>query len=298
MNKRHFRQHLLAFVLGVCGVSGTALAVNEAESNNLLNSAQQLSEGSDLSVTRNGETVYGAIAQPSPMPDVDFYTFYGKEGQKLTIHIQDTGTFNAVLTVVGPSYKVKAEKVPTVQGQQVRIEDFLLDETGMWAVVVTPSKILIGNPQATSFGSLVASGSRIFAPTSGNYTLVITPATPPVQPIGIEIKPGSGERAPINPKARGVIPVALLAAADFDPFKVDVSSLTFGATGDERSLRRCAEGGLDVDGDGDLDRVCTFENQAAMFTEESTMGYLKGQTSDGSPFQGQGFLKASPAQGK
>lgn len=292
--QQRLRQKLLAFMLGILGVSGSALATSEAEPNNLRSSAQELSAAPDLSVSRNGTSISGAIAAPSPMPDVDFYSFYATEGLKLTLHIQDTGSFNAVLTVVSPSGKVKAEKLPTT-GQQPRLEDLLLDETGMWTVVVTPYNVRIGNPLATSLGTLVASGSRIFSPTSGSYTLVLTPATPPVLQMGIEIKPGSGERAPINPKAKGVIPVALLAAPDFDPFKTDVSSLRFGAKGDEQSLRRCADGGLDVDGDGDLDRVCTFENHAAKFTPSSTMGYLTGQMAEGGVlFQGQGFLKAAP----
>lgn len=293
----HFRQSVLALVLGVMGFGNAALAAGEAEPNNLRGSAQELSADGDLSVMREGVSVSGNIAAPSPFPDVDFYSFYAKKDQKLTIHIQDTGSFNAVLTVISPTHKIKAEQLPAFAGQQVRIEDLLLDETGMWSIVVTPMRVLVGNPQATSFGALVASGSRVFAPTSGSYALVLTPAAPAVLPVGIEIKPGSGERAPINPKAHGVIPVALLAAADFDPFKIDEKSLTFGATGDEASVRRCAPGGVDVDGDGDLDRVCTFENQATNFTVLSTMGYLKGRLSNGAEFAGQGFLKAVPKHG-
>ena len=274
--------------LALAAFSGTAQSVNEVEPNNLLSSAQQLS-----AVMAEGVSMAGTIAAPSPFPDVDFYTFYARKDQKLTLHIQNS-TGNPVLTVISPSSKIKAEKISAFQGDPILLEDVLLDETGMWAVAVTPFKVLIGNPPD---GTVFASGSRLFAPTSGSYTLVLTPAVPPVLQVGIEIKPGSGERAPINPKAKGVVPVALLAAADFNPFGIDEGSLTFGATGDERTLRRCAAGGQDVDGDGDLDRVCTFENQGTNFGAMSTMGILKGRTANGSQFQGQGFLKAVPSQG-
>ncbi|HZM36388.1 MAG TPA: hypothetical protein VFC18_18130 [Burkholderiales bacterium] len=294
--------------VALAAFSGAAHSVDEAESNNFLSSAQQLSADSDLSIIAEGAAINGTIAPPSPYPDVDFYTFYATANQTLTLHIQDE-TVTPVLTVISPSHKIKAEKI--YDGNPVRLDDLLLDETGMWAVVVTPFKVLIGDPQATEYGTLFASGSALFSPTSGSYTLVLTPGAPaspapPAEPstpaapaiIGIEIKPGSGERAPINPKAKGVIPVALLASPGFDPFNIEVNSLTFGATGDEQTLRRCAAGGQDVDGDGDLDRVCTFENQGTQFNETSTMGILKGHTTAGSAFQAQGFLKAVPSQGK
>ena len=298
MNKQqHFRRSFLALALGVFGASGTALAaVAEEETNDLLNAAQVLAAESDLSVARNGVELQGAMLPKHPViPDVDFYTFYATEGQKVSFRVEAQG-FDAVLTVVNPMNKVEAEDRPATAGEQVGLDDVLLNATGMWSVVITPALVLIKDPGATTFGDLVLSGSRVAGSKTGSYKLVVTPAAPAVLPIGLEIKPGSGERAPINPKARGVVPVALLAAPDFDPFKIDVNSLTFGATGDETSFRRCAPGGQDVDADGDLDRVCTFENQAAKFTESSSMGYLKGRTTDGVSFQGQGFLKALPVQ--
>jgi hypothetical protein len=284
--------------LALATVGGAAQAIDEVEQNDLLNSAQRLSDASDPSLMRDGASIKGMIAPPKPFPDVDFYTFYARKDQKLTLHIQDTGSFNPVLTVVSPSSKVKAEKFRQMQGDEIRLQDLVLDETGMWAIVVTPFSVLIGNPAATDFGTLVTEDSTPFQPISGSYTLVLTPAAPSVLPIGIEIKPGSGERAPINPKAKGVIPVALLASVDFDPFSIDVSSLTFGRTGDERTLRRCAGGGQDIDGDGDLDRVCTFENQGTNFNAMSSMGVLKGSTTSGTQFKGEGYLKAVPAPGK
>jgi hypothetical protein len=112
--------------------------------------------------------------------------------------------------------------------------------------------------------------------------------------VDIDIKPGSDPNA-INPKSRGVIPVAILSSADFDATtEVDRSSLTFGRTGDEDSLVRCSPGGEDVNGDGLPDLVCHFSTQAAGFQSGDTEGILKGMTVNGVPIVGSDSVKIVP----
>jgi len=105
--------------------------------------------------------------------------------------------------------------------------------------------------------------------------------------ISIDIKPGS-DTNPINPNSNGNIPVAILATADFDaPSIVDVSSLTFGRSGNEESLAFCNESGEDVNGDGLLDLVCHFETQLTILVNPHyRYGNLKGYTLDGTPLKG------------
>jgi hypothetical protein len=130
--------------------------------------------------------------------------------------------------------------------------------------------------------------------SNGDYTLVISGVSSPVLHINIDIKPGNGESAaPMNPKAKGKIPVALLGSRDFSVMDVDTASLTFGHTGDEASLSKCS-GREDVNDDGTLDLICHFENQLAAFQPTDEEGILKGRLDDGRLFEGRGLLKVVP----
>lgn len=81
-----------------------------------------------------------------------------------------------------------------------------------------------------------------------------------VTEVAIDIKPGSDVN-PINPKSKGVIPVAILTTDDFDATTVDVSSVAFGPDGASEAH---GKGHFeDVDGDGDTDLVMHFKTQDA-----------------------------------
>ncbi len=109
---------------------------------------------------------------------------------------------------------------------------------------------------------------------------------PPVLTVPIDVKPGSFPN-PINLKATGNIPVAILSRPDFLAAEVvDRASLTFGRTGDEKSLLPGKVQPEDVNGDGLLDLVCHFGNQTAGFQVGDTRGVLKGKTLEGRPFLG------------
>ena len=98
--------------------------------------------------------------------------------------------------------------------------------------------------------------------------------------VPIDIKPGSLPNS-INTKSKGKIPVAILSTEAFSaPEKVDKTSLTFGHSGNEQSLAFCNKG-EDVNGDGLLDFVCHFYNQASSFKAGDISGILKGHTVEG-----------------
>ena len=140
---------------------------------------------------------------------------------------------------------------------------------------------------------------------SGNYWLIdwlctdapgVLPAdpTPTAEPtptagstiVDMDIQPG-GDPNSINTRRRGTIPVAILSTDDFDATtEVDKTSLTFGHTGDEDSLARCARNGEDVNDDGLLDIVCHFNTQDTGFQQGDTEGILRGQANDGTPIEG------------
>jgi hypothetical protein len=109
--------------------------------------------------------------------------------------------------------------------------------------------------------------------------------------IGIDIKPGVRHIARIDPKSRRDIPVALLGGRNFNVRNVDVKSLTFGSTGDERSLKRCNRYPVRVNRDRRADLICFFENRDAGFEATDEEGAHKGELKDGTPFEGRGMLK-------
>ena len=85
----------------------------------------------------------------------------------------------------------------------------------------------------------------------------------------------------INTKSNGKIRVAIFSTANFDaPARVDMSSLTFGRTGDEKSLAFCHTNREDVNHDRRPDLVCFFNTAKTNFKRGDTFGVLKGMLTD------------------
>ena len=308
---------VLASLIAAFAASGTAFAVSEVEPNqgplvavtttsSTGAGPQALSKPGDLSIVTEGTItpVTGVIGRLSgtAQPDVDVFTFFAEKGRIVTIHIEaPTGglvSFDGILTLFSPledGSKNKAESFATTTSDPI-IEKFEFDQNGTWAIALSPFNMTFGD------GGQLEAGSS-FLRTNGAYKLVITGLAPRivVQQVSLAVKPGSGGRAPINPKAKGNIPVALLSAEDFDPLAVDVNSLTFGATGDEPSLRSCTRATVDFNGDGRPDLLCHFDNEIANFVPGNAEAFLKGTVNDPSargarPILGRGPLKAVPAK--
>jgi hypothetical protein len=115
----------------------------------------------------------------------------------------------------------------------------------------------------------------------------------PIVTVSIDIKPGSSTN-PINAKARGTIPVAILSGAEFNAADLDPVSLTFGRTGLEASVVKCDASLDDVDGDGRLDRICHFDTQTAGFRAGDTQGFLRGRTIRGDEIRGADAVRIAP----
>jgi hypothetical protein len=143
---------------------------------------------------------------------------------------------------------------------------------------------------------IVFGGVSWFPVITYNDVWVLTEAMgpPPVLNVSIDIKPGS-EVNSINPGSQGKIAVAILSTPDFyAPEKVDLSSLTFGHTGNESSLAFCTI--EDVNGDGVADVVGHFDTQATAFQKGDTQGILKGQTVDNIPISGSDSVRIVPGK--
>lgn len=91
----------------------------------------------------------------------------------------------------------------------------------------------------------------------------------------IDIRPNSKSNL-VFPKSVGSLPVAILGTKTFDPVKsVDRSSIRFGKTGDENSLKTCLNHATDVNKDGYNDLVCRYTSRAAGFGKSDTVGVLR-----------------------
>ncbi len=114
---------------------------------------------------------------------------------------------------------------------------------------------------------------------------------PLIKQINIDIKPGSDPNA-INSKSHGMIPIALLSDGNFDaPRVVDTISLTFGKTGEEKSLVFCNKNGEDINNDGFLDLICHFDTRRTNLRPGDTEGIVKGKTLNNLSFEGKDSVK-------
>lgn len=101
--------------------------------------------------------------------------------------------------------------------------------------------------------------------------------------VAVDIKPGSFPNS-INPRSKGVIPVAIVTTDTFDATTVDPLSVAFGPNGATEAHRR---GHLeDADGDGDLDLVLHFRTQETGIQCGDTSTSLTGQTFDEQQIEG------------
>jgi hypothetical protein len=306
MGKLHVRSAILAAVLGAAAVPGVAQAVNESNPNDPIATPQPLTIVVEEGQLTGGATVNGVMGNlaGSPVLDLDFYVFRGREGDVVTVDIDGgVGGVRNVDTVLGvfgpgPTYELLRSNddaslpldVGSTSLRDSRIDNFRLPATGDYTVGVS------SYPRLFKTGGTTTSTRLNAINANGDYTLVISGVAAPVVYINIDIKPGDDESSsPINPKSKGKIPVALLGSKDFRVSEVNVTSLTFGGTGDEASLSKC-HGREDINDDGYPDMLCHFENQVAAFSPTSEEAVLKGRLDDGSLIEGRGRLKVVPAK--
>lgn len=285
-------------------------AVSEIEVNHPLTAAQYVTpNGSSLEVnaaigvvgaTQTITTSRGTYTVLAKTDDLDFFSFFAKAGDVVTLDIdngygggqQNVDTTMAVFDESGTMLRTNDDADNVDSGststRDSRIDNFVVPANGIYRVGVA------SYPRDFQNGGSV----DIAQATGGDYSLIVSGVSPAVKQINISVKPGSNEFAPINLKSKGKIPVALLSANGFNAMEVNPASVTFGATGNEASLSKCDTSGQDVNGDGLLDMVCHFENQAAGFKAESQEGIARGKTRSGTAFEGRGVLKVIAAKTK
>lgn len=139
----------------------------------------------------------------------------------------------------------------------------------------------VNNPDISDNGQVIFLGVPL---SDNNYDVFIaTPETDQEEAVAIDIKPGSFSSS-INPRNKGVIPIAILTTAAFDATTVDSTTLLFGATGREAAPVQAAL--EDVDGDGDTDMILHFKTQDTGIQCGDTSASLTGETFDGQTIEG------------
>lgn len=114
--------------------------------------------------------------------------------------------------------------------------------------------------------------------------------------VAIDVKPGSADN-PVNPGAKGTVPVAILSAAGFDAATVDVSTIRLGPGAAAVALRPNGtyHSGLeDVNGDGLQDLVVHVDVQALALTATTTSLELTGALGDGTAIAGSDAIRIVP----
>lgn len=127
-------------------------------------------------------------------------------------------------------------------------------------------RALVMSGTSAGIGLLTPTGGATIVPTLfhasiGNHEgSTFTDCTVPLL-LKIIVKPGSVPHT-INPKSEGTVPVAVLSSPIFNALtQTVVSSIRFGFTGTENSIKFCNTSGKDVNGDGRLDLICHGETK-------------------------------------
>lgn len=198
-----------------------------------------------------------------------------------------------------PTGPLLAEANTFVPGPQISGAQFLVHFDFSPPVVVQPGNIYviewISNPPGAGVlswtgridnpygsGNMFSCSGTAVAIVDLNFQTHLLPA------VSIDIKPGS-EPNSINPKSKGVIPVAILTTDTFDATTVDADTVRFGPGAAVKAHKKVHV--EDVDSDGDLDLVLHFRTQDTGIVCGDTSASLVGATFGGQAIEGSDSIK-------
>lgn len=276
-----------AAVIIALGMAANAYATNEVETNHPIANAQGLEEAASHSI----RGMLGATGEATT-EDLDFYDFTATEGDVLNIVATGSGSIRTIIVGV---FDADGTLLRMGAGAgTARIADYTVNASGAYTIGVSSGMrfFVSGGATMAFFGTSTSD--------MGDYTLSANGITvaDKVKRVNIEVKPGSNELAPLNPRAKGKIPVAIYGGAGFDVDDIKLNSVTFGSRGNENSLHKCQKDSRDINGDGYADLLCHFENSAAGFNSGDIEGVLRGNMSGNVKFEGRAVLKVIPTRRK
>ena len=271
-----------AIVVSVLSMSLLAQANSEIEPNSPASSANTFAVSSSELVVSGSLTFSGNLR--SPTRDVDFYSFFAFAGDSINIGVSGVSTSVALFGVApGYAYLASGDASSRMSGHTV-------SESGMYTVAVANNGAFFSN------GGTVTGGAF----EQGAYSLSVSGMAMPALAIKIKVKPRHHKKvARLNLRKKRKVKVAILGDSNgFDVADIDPKSLTFGATGDEKTLRKCKRRFKDVNGDGVPDLVCKFSLRGSQFEADSSEAVLKGKTKSGKAFYGSDSVKVKAARKK
>lgn len=294
------KNKLLTACIIALGVASNTYASPEVEPNNSLANAQALTNGNSYSI----RGMMGNIGDTSH-DDLDYFKFSATAGDVLTIDIDNgyggSGNINTIIAIFDESSRLLRMNAysssidsDSTSILDARIDKFVAPSSATYTVAVSnvPRYFINGGGIMGFFGTSTTS--------VGDYTLNISgmTATSRTKQINIEVKPGNNQLAPLNPRSKGKIPVAIMGSASFSVSDIKQSTLRFGASGNENSLNKCQSVLRDINKDGYSDQLCHFNNHVANFKSGAIEGILKGELDDGMAFEGRALLKVVPSRRK
>lgn len=315
--RKQFKRTMLGGLIATLICLNGVVGATEVEPNDAAAQVQLLVIPADgISVSGRIGTAAGELTT-----DLDVFAFQAKAGDVPSIMVVSDGAWDTLVGLydsAGNLLEMNDDAYPMNPGStspyDSRIDTYRLPADDTYYVAVTPIPRYLGanvsviNPSAT---------------TGGAYTLLVEGVTPPPAPepdpeptptpdptpvppssggsdplvVTMEVKHWHGGASMGRYKGKDPIPVAIMSAPGFDALKmINQQSLTFGATGTERSLIRCMKKGRDVrvDGirDGEKDLVCFFRPDVAGFKTGDVQGFLKGNLVSGGKIEASAALKA------
>jgi len=109
------------------------------------------------------------------------------------------------------------------------------------------------------------------------------PAQGDFRPVQIDILPGS-KKNPVNPKQKGVVPVAVMGSNSLAVSQLDPATFRFGPGGAPPAHR--SHETRDIDGDGLLDLLVHFDVGGTGVACMDSVAFLQGRTVEGNQVQG------------
>jgi hypothetical protein len=114
----------------------------------------------------------------------------------------------------------------------------------------------------------------------------------PLRIVGIDVKPGDATNS-IHPGARGVVPMAILGEAGFDPATVDPETIRLAGAGVKRAGREgrplCHP--EDVNGDGVSDLLCHVLGSEMVIDPARPIAVLEARTFEDRPLRGEDTVR-------
>jgi hypothetical protein len=319
---------------GIGNVASAAeVPVNELEAAGTAGTNDTLATAQPLTIPATGDVlrVIGSIGYDDEkglvaIPDVDFYSFQGREGDIVRIDI-DGGSklledplrsLDSLIAIFDPNGVILAQKNNVAlfeidDGSLTRfdpwIEGILLPVTGKYTVGVTSDarysdgtlRVFVnggGTQGLTGPGGFV--DTMVPSVANGRYALFIegvsaTPTAPPppapapvVLNVSIDVRPNATSIT-THANSHGKIPVAIKSSSHFDALKADRDSIRFGPVNGNGTTGKCNKHGADL--------LCHFDKHDAAFGEEDSMAVVTGKI-NGKDFRGQGWAKVIPVRSK